>query len=312
MAQKIYDVIIIGGGPAGLTAGIYTARIGLRTLILESQFLGGRALEAYTIENFPGFPEGISGEELAKRMIQQAEKFGAEIKSSEVISMDLNNKNKVVITKTAKYLSHALILSTGTQRKKLLVSGEEEFLGRGVSYCAVCDGPLFRGRVVAVIGSGNEAAEDALMLAEFADKVLLITDKEELAIAENLRRKLDEKGNVKLLLNIKVKAIEGDIIVKAVKAADIKSNKEQKIPVDAVFVSLGRIPMTQLIKKSGIEVDERGCIKIDRRQRTNMEGVFAAGDCTCGGMQIATAVGEGARAAMMAAVYVKKARNQET
>lgn len=310
---QIYDVIVVGGGPAGLTVGIYAARIGLKTLILESKILGGRAFEARMIENFPGFPEGISGGELVERMVRQTEKFGAEIVSSEeVVSLDLNDGNKVVITRTAKYQGRALIFATGAQRRKLLVPGEEEFLGRGVSHCAVCDGPLFRGKVVAVIGSGDEAAEDALLLADFVNEVLMITSEEELEIAENLRQRLEKKDNVKFLLNTKVEAIEGDIIVKAVKVVDVKSKKEQKIPVDGVFVALERIPMTQLMRKAGIEVDEGGCVKVDRRQRTNIEGVFAAGDCTCGGMQVATAVGEGARAAMEAAAYVKKNRKQET
>lgn len=308
---QIYDAIVIGGGPAGLTVGIYAARIGLKTLILESKILGGRAFEARMIENFPGFPEGISGRELVERMVRQTEKFGAEIVSSEeVVSLELSGGNKVVITRTAKYQGRALIFATGAQRRKLLVPGEEEFLGRGVSHCAVCDGPLFRGKVVAVIGSGDEAAEDALLLADFANEVLLITSKEELEIAENLRQRLEKKDNVKFLLNAKVEAIEGDVIVKAVKVVDVKNKKEQRIPVGGVFVALERIPMTQLMRKAGIDVDEGGCVKVDRRQRTNIEGVFAAGDCTCGGMQVATAVGEGARAALEAAAYVKKNRKQ--
>ncbi|MFQ5836493.1 MAG: thioredoxin-disulfide reductase [Candidatus Bathyarchaeia archaeon] len=307
MAQKTYDTIIVGAGPAGLTAGIYAGRIGLKTLILEGELPGGRAIEAAMVENFPGFPNGITGAELIQRMTDQARKFGAEVKfPEEVVNMDLSDETKIVNTKKEAYQARALILSTGAQRKKLLVPGESEFLGQGVSYCPICDGAFFKGLVVTVIGYGDEAANDALFLTKIARKVTMISSKEEMEMSEALREKLEGKKNFEVTLNSRVEAIEGDTSVKAIRIVDMKTNKQQKIPTDGVFISLGRVPMTQIVQKAGIEVDQRGCIKVDRRQRTNVEGVFAAGDCTCGGMQIVTAAGEGATAAIRASTYVKR------
>jgi len=308
MPQKTYDIIVVGAGPAGLTAGIYAARIGLKTLILEGTLLGGRAIEAAMVENFPGFPNGITGSELIQRMIDQAKKFGAELKfPEEVVKMDLGGETKIVNTKKETYQAQALILSTGAQRKKLLVPGESKFLGQGVSYCPICDGAFFKGLAVTVIGSGDEAANDALFLTKIARKVTMISSKEEMEMSEALRKKLEEK-NFQVLLNARVRSIEGDTSVKAITIVDIKTNKQQKIPTDGVFISLGRVPMTQVVQKAGIEVDKIGCIKVDRRQRTNVEGVFAAGDCTCGGMQMVTAAGEGATAAIRASTYIKRTR----
>ncbi len=307
MAQKTYDVIIIGAGPAGLAAGIYAGRIGLNTLVLERGLPGGRAVEATMVENFPGFPEGITGMELIQRMIDHTERFGVELRlSEEVVDVDLSKETKVVTTKNEAYQTRALILSTGTQRKKLLVPGEAEFLGRGVSYCPICDGPFFKGLVVMVIGSNDEAAHDALYLTQIAKKVCMIAGSEEAEMSEALREKLAEEENFEFLLNTKVEAIEGDTSVKAIKVVNMKTNKQEKLPTDAVFISLGGVPMTQIAQKAKIELDQRGCINVDRGQRTNIEGVFAAGDCTCGGMQMVTAAGEGATAAIRASSYVRR------
>ncbi len=306
MAQKTYDIIIVGAGPAGLTAGIYAARMGLKTLILEGQLPGGRAVEAAMVENFPGFPEGISGVELIQRMIKQSKKFGAELRYAEKVVKINFGEMKTVNTKSEEYQTRALILSTGTQRKKLLVPGESEFVGLGVSYCPICDGILFKNFTVTVIGSGDEAANDALLLTKIARKVIMISSSEEMEISDALRKKLENKENFRVLPNARVEAIEGDASVKSVRIVDTKINKRQEIPTNGVFVSLGRVPMTEIMQKAGIETDPRGCIKVDRLQGTNVEGVFAAGDCTCGGMQIVTAAGEGATAAIRALTYAKR------
>jgi len=309
MAQKTYDIIIVGAGPAGLTAGIYAARIGLKTLILEGNLPGGRAIDAPMVENFPGFPDGIAGAELMQKMADQAKKFGAELKfPEEVININLSGETKVVNTKKETYQARVLILSTGAQRKKLLVPGETEFLGQGVSYCPICDGAFFKDLAVAVVGSGDEAANDALFMTKIARKVTMISGKEEMEVSEALREKLEEKMNFEVMLNSMVEAIEGETSVKAIRIVDTKTSKQQSIPTDGVFISLGRVPMTQIVQKAGIEVDQMGCIKVDRQQRTNVEGVFAAGDCTCGGMQIVTAAGEGAAAAIKASTYVKRTK----
>ena len=303
--KQIYDLIIIGGGPAGLSAGIYASRSGLKTLILEEAELGGRAAQTSLYENFPGFPDGIMGKELVERMERQALKSDAIIKHFEKAKdLDLRGKLKKIMTSNATYQSCALIIATGTQRRKLKVSGEDELIGRGVSYCQVCDAPFFKGLRVAVVGFTKEAILDSLVLADIAKEVLLITQAEKIEASEELRRKLLEKDNVKIV-NGKVVTIKGDNIVKAVRIIVTETEKEIQEEVNGVFVSLGKTPATDLIRNTGIEVDDRGCIVVDRGQRTNLEGVFAAGDCTCGGMQVVTAVGEGARAAMKVSLNTK-------
>ncbi|MBS7624044.1 MAG: FAD-dependent oxidoreductase [Candidatus Bathyarchaeia archaeon] len=304
MKEDYYDVIIIGGGPAGLTAAIYASRMGLKTLVLEGNMPGGRALEAPLIENFPGFPNGISGAELIDRMLKQAEGFGAEIRfPEEVLDIDISETVKTVTTRHGKYHGYSIIIATGTQRKKLAVPGETEFLGRGVSYCAVCDAPFFKDRVVAVIGFNNEALEDALYISGFASKVIIVSHGEKTAVEEGLLRRAYEKQNIEFI-DARVKSINGDIYVSSITVVGQIGTLE--IPVNGVFIVLGNVPVTSIVKRAGIIVDERGCIRVDRNQSTNIEGVFAAGDCTCGGMQVATAVGEGAMAALQAYRYIKR------
>jgi len=303
--NQVYDLIIMGAGPAGLTAGLYASRFGLKTLIIDVQTMGGRAAEASLIENYPGFPEGITGKELTKRMHSQALKFGTEMRLlEEVIDLDFSGNLKI-ITRKGTYHSLALIIATGTQRKKLRVQGETEFLGRGVSYCPTCDGPFFKGLRVAVVGHGEEAIADALLLADMAKEVLLVTHGKELEAFEDLRRRLVGKGNI-TIVNGEITAILGENVVKAIKVADAGTGQETMMEINGVFVSLGGVPMTEIVKKAGILVDQGGCIIVDRWQRTNVEGVFAAGDCTCGGMQVITAAGEGAMAALKSSSYIKR------
>lgn len=308
--ERTYDLIIIGGGPAGLTAGIHTSRLGLKTAVFEAGTLGGRAVEASMYENFPGFPEGIVGKELIEKMEKQISKFGAEVKVfEEAIDLEVKGALKTVTTSKAIYRSFALIIATGTQRRKLGVAGENEFLGRGVSYCRVCDGPFFKGLRVAVVGFTKEAIEDSLSMADTSKEILLITHEEKIEAADALKEKLLEKANIKIV-NGKVAAILGEKVVKAIKIVESTSKQKLLEKVDGVFISLGWVPTTEIVRKAGIEVDERGCIKVDRWQRTNIEGVFAAGDCTCGGMQVVTAAGEGAMAATTALKYIRRKKEQ--
>lgn len=293
-----YDVIIIGGGPAGLTASIYTSRAGLRTLLLERDCLGGRALEAHLVENFPGFPEGISGPDLMTKFIEQARKFGSDLREREAaVSVGLQGDEKMVITRSDVYTGLAVIVATGIERKKLKIPGESEFRGRGVSICATCDGPLFRNREVAVIGMGEESIEDTLYLSGLCKKVYLIP----VGSRERLVRL--EGSGVEILSGVEVKGIEGDTVVRALRVADLKSGEERLIPLDGVFIALGSA--VEIVRGAGIEIDERGCIIADKMQRTNIEGIFTAGECTGIGMQIVTSAGDGAMAGISATRYVK-------
>jgi len=300
------DVLIIGGGPAGLTAAIYSAWLGLKTVVLETAFAGGRAGLAPKIENFPGFPEGVKGSELVEKMIQQAMRFNAEFKGDEeVVGLDLKGELKKVVSRRQNYEASTLIIATGTQRRKLRVPGETDFLGRGVSYCAVCDGPFFRNKPVAIVGNGEEAAIDALSLVDIASKITVVTNEKELDIDGALLAKLQSKHNVEIVKG-QVTKIIGERVVKAIKILEPDMQGEMELEVSGVFVSLGGVPMTAIVKNAGIDTDRNGCLTVDRQQKTNVEGVFAAGDCTCGGMQVVTAAGEGAMAAMRASAFVRR------
>jgi len=302
--NEVYDVIIVGGGPAGLAAAIYASRMNMKTLVLEGNMPGGRVNEAPLIENFPGFPDGISGFELADRMLRQAKSFGAEIKfPEEVLDMELKGTVKSVTTRNNKYYAYSVIITTGTQRKKLRVPGEIEFLGRGVSYCAICDAPLFESKRVAIVGLNNEALEDALYLSNFAEKIIIVAHDEGKKVEDDILQKCRRKQNIEFK-DAKVKSINGDIYVKSITL--VSQAGEEEIPVDGIFIILGNVPTTNVVRKAGIVVDERGCIRVNRAQSTNIKGVFAAGDCTCGGMQVATAIGEGAMAALQAYRYTRK------
>jgi len=228
------------------------------------------------IWNFPGFPEGISGVELVERMFKQAERFGAELVfPEEVVDLNLKGKVKTVTTRRGQRSGLGIIIATGTHRKKLAVPGETELLGGGVSYCAVCDGPLFKGRTTAVVGFGNEAFEDALYLSELSEKVILVAHSSEIEAEKALVDQCAEKDNIEML-KARAKAILGDEFVTSIAVSDLENGEEKRIPVEGIFLSLGGVPMTNLVKKTGIEVDKRGCIKVDRRQATNVEGVYAA------------------------------------
>jgi len=304
MAQ-FYDAIIIGSGPAGLTAAIYLGRAGQKCIVLEKDFVGGYTAKIAHIENYPGY-ETINGMDLTQIMAKQAEKFGATITYPvEVVDMELQPKIKRIRTRDEVYEAHAVIIAIGVSRKKLEVPGAKEFLGKGVSYCATCDGNFFKGRRVAVVGADDEAAEEALHLADLAEKVLMVPHRE-IDIVNAVMNRLKSKSNVEILPVSKIHAVIGDELVTGLRIS--RDSAETVLDLEGVFIAMGSTPIAQLILKAGGLTDDRGCLIVDKHQRMNLDGVFAAGDCTCGGMQIVAAAGEGSVAGMRAASYLRKAK----
>ncbi len=304
--MESWDIIIIGAGPAGLTAGIYAGRSGMKTLVLEEKMSGGETAIAPWIENYPGF-DSISGPDLVMKMVKHCQKFGAQINELEkVVSLDPKGQKKVVKTKKTTYSTPAIIIATGTHHRRLNVPGEERFQGKGVSYCAMCDGPFFKGKKVIVVGGGNSAAISARYLSVVGAEVELLHRRSQLraeaAYLDDLKRE-----NVKFLWNSQVKEIKGETIVNSVVVHNNKTGELNELNVDGLFVQIGETPNTQFAKEAGVQVDKNGYIVVDTCQRTNVPGVFAAGDVTVRPVkQIGTAVGEAIVATTEAFGYVKR------
>jgi thioredoxin reductase (NADPH) len=296
------DVVIVGSGAAGLAAGIYTSRMGLKTLIL-GEILGGQASAAATIENYPGV-ETITGIELAETMMRQATNFGAVLKMPEkVISLHLDGGARRVKSVNDEYEAKAIILATGATHKKLNVKGEEEFRGKGVSYCATCDGPFFRNRAVAVVGGGNAAVTEALYLSTIASKVHLIHKRDKLRADKAHASKIAKSG-VNILWNMEVKEVLGDKFVNGLSLTNNRTLQDFVIDVRGVFISIGHKPESALAKNAGIAVDEHDLILINMKQETNIPGVFAAGDVCSSVRQVGSAVGQGVTAAINSYLYI--------
>jgi thioredoxin reductase (NADPH) len=302
-----WDIIIIGAGSAGLSAGIYAVRSGLRTLILEEKLAGGTIADASTVVNYPGFAE-ISGGELAEKMTSHCRKVGAIIHDLEpVTELEFMGEKKIVKTSKASYEAMAVIFSTGSHYKEVGVKGEKEFRGRGVSYCGVCDGPFFKGKRVLIIGGGNTAATTILYLSGIAAEVVVVHRKAGFRAEECLVGDIAARQNIKVLWNTEVQEIKGDKQVTQVTLIDNISGKTSELSVDAVFVQVGEAPNSQLAKAAGIETDEHGYIKVNMNQQTNLSGVFAAGDVTDQPIkQVGTAVGQGITAALEAYSYIRR------
>ncbi len=297
----ITEIVIIGSGPAGLTAGLYASRAGRKTLVLEGR-ASSRLSIGYELENYPGFIS-IESQELLEKMRKHAELFGAEIMSGDAINFSLTTDPKYVTTRDALIEARAVIIATGRGLSKAkMIPGEEKFLGMGVSYCATCDGPLFRGQTVVALGNSDEAAEDVLALKGMDCDVRWIPGGDEIRVTEDHMKEIKEKG-IPILQKTRIKKIEGEHRVQ--KVAVETEGEEEALEVPAIFI-FREIPSTSLFTKAGVELDHRQCMKVDRQQRTNLEGVYAAGDVTCGGLQIASAVGEGCVAAIQAIGYIRK------
>lgn len=300
----MYDVIIIGAGPAGLTAGLYTGRAKLKTVIFESGLVGGNAAITDKIENYPGFPKGISGFELMENFKKQVERFGVEIISEEVISIEIVPEGKKVITNKGVYIARAVIVTTGAKRRELKVQGEKEFTGRGVSYCATCDGAFFQGCPVAVVGGGDSAVNEALYLSGLASKVYLIHRRGEFRANQTSVDKLKSTDNIELKLNKVVSRIEGENLMRQIVLRDVKSEQEEVLQVEGLFVSIGLVAGTDFLE--GLVDTKDGYIITDDNMQTSVPGIFAAGDIRAKtARQVATAVGDGAQAGITITEYLK-------
>jgi thioredoxin reductase (NADPH) len=301
-----WDVIIIGAGSAGLSAGIYAVRSGLKTLVLEEKLAGGTIADAPTVVNYPGFAE-ISGGELAEKILNHCRKLGATIHDLEPITgMSLGSETKTVTTPRTTYEAKAVIVSQGSHYKEIGAKGEKEFRGRGVSYCGVCDGPFFKGKNVIVVGGGNSACITTLYLSGIASHVTVIHRRQAFRAEESLVKDLTEKTNVNVMWNTEIQEIKGDKQVRSVVLFDNLTKQISEMQIDAIFVQVGEAPNSQISQASGIETDEHGYIKTDIRQQTNLPGVFAAGDITNHPVkQVGTAVGQGITAALEAYSYIR-------
>jgi len=303
-----YELVIVGCGPGGMSAGIYAARLGLKTAIFEAKSPGGTMAIAHLVENYPGF-ERISGAELAEKMLAQTKKSGAEVVMEGVVGIVKGDKTFEVLTEGKNtHTAKAIILATGGEYKKLGMDGEEKFFGRGVSYCATCDGPLFRGKNVAVIGGGDTAVKAALYLSDLCKNVYLVHRRDEFRAESANVEQLKKKKNVQLFLSYIPQEIRGSDVVESLRIQALESEGAKELVVDGVFVCVGEVPMTILAKSLGIKLDEKGQIAVDDDEQTNVKGVWAVGDVTKGPRQIITACGEGTKAAIAAYSFVRSAK----
>jgi len=302
-----WELVIIGAGPAGLAAGIYGVRSGLKTLVLEEKIAGGTAVDAPIIENYLGFPS-ISGFDLAQKMVDHAKNLGVSIHEFEAVTkLGLKGEEKTVTTDKEAYSARALIIASGSHYRELGVPGEREFRGRGVSYCGLCDGPLFKGKNILVVGGGNSALITTLYLAGLAAEVKVAHRKDSFRAEEALVRAIEKKENVKTLWNTEVKEIKGEKLVSKVVLLNNKKGTLEELQVDGIFVQAGEDPNSRLAKEAGIAVNEDGYIIVDMLQRTNIVGVYAAGDVTSHPVkQVGTAVGQGITAATQAYGYIRR------
>ena len=301
---KEYDVIIIGGGPAGLSAGIYASRSRLRTLLIEKGMFGGLIANAELVENYPGFPDGISGFDIGERMSQQASKFGLKTLSAEVTSVDLLKDIKTINTTEGDFSAKTIIIASGAERKRLGVPGEELFINRGVSYCATCDGALFKDRIVAVVGGGDSAVEETLFLTRFASKVIIIHRRNQLRASKMAQERALSHKKIELMWDTVVEEIRGNNKISELVVRNVKTGETSQIAVDGVFVYVGQSPNTSFLKGQ-VPLDKEGYIITDDRMGTQVKGVYAAGDIRRNSSrQVITAAGDGATAAISAEKFL--------
>lgn len=299
-----YDVVIIGGGPAGLTASIYVSRDKLKSLIIDKSLFGGNINNAESIDNYPGFPEGVNGSKLAELMHQQSKKYGLDSIITEATSISIQGSDKIIKTLSGDIIAKTVIIAGGSEKVKLGVPGEKEFLGKGVSYCTTCDGPLFRNKRVAVIGGGNSAIYEALHLAKFASNISVIHRRDKLRASAILQDRAHSESKLEFILDTIVKAIEGKDFVQKLLLQNVKTGEEFILETSGVFISIGLKPNTDYLKDL-LPLDTQGHIVTDEHMKTNIAGIFAAGDIRSGSIrQITTATGDGTIAAISVKEFI--------
>lgn len=300
-----YDIAIIGGGPAGYTAAIYAGRAGYTSVVFEKFSPGGQMGITTSIENYPGFPE-VDGFTLTEKMMKQAKKFGAVMKSEDVVSAELAGETKILTTKKNTYAASAVIIAAGAKPRHLDVPGELEFTGRGVSYCASCDGMFYKGKTVVVNGGGDTAVEDALYLANICERVIVVHRRNEFRASPHGVKKLRERENISLVMDSVVEEITGEDKVSAVEMKNVATGERTSIPCDGIFVAVGRIPDTEIYKNQ-LKLDKSGYIVAAEDCKTSLEGVFAAGDVRTKALrQIVTACSDGACAVKSAEEWLSR------
>ena len=304
MLNHVYDMIVIGGGPGGYTTALYAARAGLDVLVLERLSAGGQMAQTHLIENYPGFPEGIDGWELAEKMLRQAERFGAKTEYADVTAVELNAQPKRITSSEGEFLAKTVVIATGAGPKELGLPKEAELTGRGVAYCAACDGMFYKGKTVMVVGGGNSAAADALLLSRVAKKVYLVHRRDTLRATKVYHQPLMEAENVEFLWDSAAVALEHGQKLTGVRVRNLRSGEEKLVEVDGMFVSIGRKPATELVKGQ-LALDEGGYIIAGEDTVSSIPGVFAVGDVRTKQLrQIVTAVADGAVAVHQAEEFL--------
>ncbi len=303
-AKHIYDMIVVGGGPGGYTAALYAARAGLDTVVLEKLSAGGQMALTEQIDNYPGFEDGIDGFSLGEKMKRGTERFGVETKLIEVLSLDLSGEVKKVVTSEGPMYARTIVLATGAGPKELGVESEKELIGKGVNYCAACDGMFYRGKTVVIAGGGNTAAADALILSRICEKVILVHRRDTLKATKIYHEPLMKTENVEFRWDSEIVGLLHDEKVTGIRLRNVKTGEESNLACDGVFVSIGRTPSTELVKDQ-LALDPAGYIIADESTRTSIPGVFAVGDVRTKALrQVVTAVADGATAVHYAEEYL--------